>query len=296
METNNHDERESIRRTSEGYKVLLGQTEPMMKEMKETGRLSMDKADALLNHLVELDNESDEAVLFESIQLARYGADYYQYHMVNVALLNRMIGRLLEIRWTPLDRLAKIGLVFDLGMVQLPERINDGKARLSEFDKVRVRQHPAAAVRLLQAAGEDDPVMLAAVLHHHERYGGDGYPQGLAGQDIPLEARILSVSDSFDAALARKAYRQTKSPFDVLAEFAQNTDGALDPDITQKLVAHVAQLLVGRRVVLSDNSVGKVVQVDPDNLAFPVVAVVGRRVQTTPELRPLSLSSFVPLR
>lgn len=235
-------------------------------------------------------------LVFENLQLARYDSKYYQYHLVNVALLNAVIGKQINRDWDWLRSLVRIGLLTDLGMLQMPTRITSGKEALSDTDRVRIRQHPQGAVRMLETAGITDKMTADAVLHHHERYNGDGYPGGLAGEAIPLEARITAVSDSFDAALARKAYRTIKGPFDVLAEFAENQGGGLDPTITQSAVDVFSGMLMGRHVMLSDHSIGVVTFVDPYNLAYPEVRVLGREIQTGPELYPLSLTTHVPLR
>lgn len=290
-------ERQKMRETEAGYRAAAVLSQSIQDAVKTHGRPNPQELKRLKDSVLGLYHNYGSSKLLESLFLVRLdsAAGYYTYHAVNVALLNLMIAELLGMTMEEQENLATIGLVIDFGMLRLPPRILDSKTKLTDNERVVIRNHTQATVRLLKGAGITDPHVLDGVLYHHERYGGDGYPLRLAGPKIPMEARITAVSDSFDAANSRKTYREDKSPFDVLAELFTNPGGALDPGIVRIAVMGFAEMMVDKHILLSDRSIGRVVSVDLNNLAYPQVRVVGRTVQTGPELRPVSFASYMPL-
>lgn len=288
--------REAVRTAQARYQELAARMEGVLGRVQTEKTLDFFELNYLQQNLMEFHQETGGSILFDILQLVRFDTQYYTYHALNVALLNLTIGRMLGFEPVHLERLVDAGLTIDLGMLLMPKRVLDGSRELNGFDKGMIRKHPEFSLQLMEKAGLGDDVrLMQTVASHHERYNGTGYPKGTSGEDIPLEARITAVSDSFDAATARRAHRDSKSPFAILAELRENENGALDPFIAEKAALGIAQMLVGRFVVLSDRSVGRVVEVQADNLAYPAVVVVGRRVQTDPELYPLYLSGQLQL-
>ena len=109
----------------------------------------------------------------------------------------------------PAERVQQVylaGLLHDVGKIGIPEAIlcKDGKLTDEEYEVIK--QHPGIGARILQRIRNFKPI-IAGVLHHHERIDGRGYPDGLAGQDIPLEGRILGLADSWDAMTSHRTYR-----------------------------------------------------------------------------------------
>lgn len=288
-------ERELRKACSEDYRALAEAVEALFDAVADNDFASSQPVESILKQLEKMYETYDEPLLLENMQLVRYDDSYYQYHAINVAFLAEMIGKLAGASPPDMERLFEIGIVMDFGMLLLSENIVSRTGRLNPGERIRVRQHMLGTVRTLKAAGVTDDTVIEAVLNHHERYNGGGYPRGISGEDIPLLARIVAIADSFDAALARKEYGKQKTLFQVMMEIEQNSNGALDPKLTKLTVQGIAKMLVGRFVVLSDRSVGKIVKMDAGNYVYPEVVVVGKRVQTGPELYPVSLSSYLPL-
>ena len=126
------------------------------------------------------------------------------------------------------DRVRVAGLVHDVGKIGVPEAIltKPGKLLDHEFDSIK--RHPDIGYNVLRPVRQLADV-LPAVLHHHERYDGKGYPQRLAGEAIPLWARIIAVADTFDAMSSDRSYRQKLPREKVLEEIARSAGTQLDP-------------------------------------------------------------------
>ena len=129
-------------------------------------------------------------------------------------------------------------LLHDIGKVGIPESIllKRGKLTTEEFDEMK--KHPEYGVEIMQPVAAFRHI-LPAMLHHHERFDGRGYPHGLAGEEIPLTARILCVADCFDAMTSDRPYRKGMPVADAVAELAKNKTTQFDPrlvDIFLKVV------------------------------------------------------------
>ena len=121
-------------------------------------------------------------------------------------------------------------LLHDVGKLSVPPAVLLKNGPLTEAEFEHVRRHPAAGVRMLRSLGAPREI-LPSVLHHHERWDGTGYPRGRAGDRIPLEARILSVADSFDAMTSLRPYRTPRQVHDAIEELERCAGSQFDPEL-----------------------------------------------------------------
>ena len=133
----------------------------------------------------------------------------------------------LEPEQVELTRLA--GSLHDLGKLAVPEEILRKPGALSDSERLVLERHPQIGFRMLDSLGVDPVAEI--VLHHHERWDGTGYPDGLSGEDIPLCARIIFVADAYDAMTSDRVYRLKRSPSAALAELWRCAGTQFDPGI-----------------------------------------------------------------
>jgi HD-GYP domain-containing protein (c-di-GMP phosphodiesterase class II) len=127
-------------------------------------------------------------------------------HNLRVARLCVHIGREMSMSAAELRTLARAGLMHDIGKVGIPAAVLDKHSPLSESEWSLMRTHPEMGLSLLDRAGQSSREVLA-VLYHHERLDGSGYPYGLKAEAIPVEARIVAVADTYDALTSDRPYR-----------------------------------------------------------------------------------------
>jgi HD-GYP domain-containing protein (c-di-GMP phosphodiesterase class II) len=140
------------------------------------------------------------------------------------------MGRELGLAADQLDILELGAILHDIGKIAVPEAILAKPARLTPGETVEMREHPLTGAHMLK-----DMSYLAgaipAVRHHHEHFDGNGYPDGLAGEAIPLEARIVAVADALDAMTSERAYREAQ-PFEAAAqEIIRQSGWQFDPQV-----------------------------------------------------------------
>jgi diguanylate cyclase (GGDEF)-like protein len=158
-------------------------------------------------------------------------------HSEVVAALAEAIGIELALDAEMVDHLRLCGLLHDLGKIGLPDAILKAPRRLTEEEYAIVQRHPEFGHALLDGLGIE-PVD-DWVLHHHEHWDGSGYPHGLAGEDIPLGARIILVADAFEAITADRPYRPAQSEGAALLELQRHGGSQFDPVVVEALRRHI---------------------------------------------------------
>jgi diguanylate cyclase (GGDEF)-like protein len=147
-----------------------------------------------------------------------------------------------------LTRLA--GSLHDLGKLAIPEEILRKPGAVSDAERLVLQRHPQIGFRMLESLGVD-PVA-EWVLHHHERWDGAGYPAGLAGERIPLPARIVFVADAYDAMTSEAVYRKQLSPSAALTELRRCAGTQFDPSIVAAFAEEYAEELAGPRLTVAE--------------------------------------------
>jgi HD-GYP domain-containing protein (c-di-GMP phosphodiesterase class II) len=128
------------------------------------------------------------------------------------------------------------GPLHDIGKLELDPAILDKPGALDPAELEEIRAHPELGARMLWGIRSLRNA-LDCVLHHHERWDGDGYPHGLGGHEIPLEARILAIADAYDAMISRRPYREPRTRAEALAEVERCAGTQFDPQIARAFLS-----------------------------------------------------------
>ena len=129
------------------------------------------------------------------------------------------------------------GLLHDLGKAGISKRILNKPGKLTEEEFAEIKEHPPLGSMMIISEIEALQQVVPIVRHHHEHFDGRGYPDGLAGQDIPLEARILGVVDAFDAMTHERSYRKAMSREEALAELERGAGTQFDAAVVEAFLA-----------------------------------------------------------
>lgn len=161
---------------------------------------------------------------------------YTRGHSDRVAALARQLARKAGLGEKTAERYHIAGLLHDVGKIGVPEAVLCKPGRLTDEEFGFIMRHPQIGYNILDGVpGMQD--LLPGVLHHHERYDGKGYPGGLAGEDIPLIARVLCLADTFDAMSSNRAYRSAMTRDTVLAEITKCAGTQFDPELAPLFVS-----------------------------------------------------------
>jgi HD-GYP domain-containing protein (c-di-GMP phosphodiesterase class II) len=152
-------------------------------------------------------------------------------HAWRVMRLAQSLATFLDLSLQKRTRLVRAALLHDLGKWFIPETILYKAGPLTEEEWAIMRRHPQIGSSLLLKAGGQWADLAPVVLAHHERWDGRGYPYGLPGEQIPLEARILAVADAYDAMISSRVYRQALSPAEARDELQNGAGSQFDPHV-----------------------------------------------------------------
>ncbi|MCG6963908.1 MAG: response regulator [Acidobacteria bacterium] len=152
------------------------------------------------------------------------------YHSLQVSRLAGMTATALQLDEEQLQLMRTAGLLHDLGLAMLPDAVLAKPGPLTQEEWRRIAQHPVLGARMLDAPPYRGEIA-SAVLHHHERWDGSGYPDGLEATAIPLGARILAVVDAFSAMTTRRGYADAATPEQAVAELERYAGTQFDPEV-----------------------------------------------------------------
>ncbi|MDA8234902.1 MAG: HD-GYP domain-containing protein [Clostridia bacterium] len=160
---------------------------------------------------------------------------YTAGHSTRVADLAVNLGRHIGLANDRLKLLEEAALFHDIGKIGIPETLLSKKTKLNqeEFDDIKL--HPDIGARIINTMNSFSEHSLL-IRHHHERYDGKGYPDGLKGDEIPLESRILAVADTFDALVSDRPYRKRISTYEAIPILRYAGDSQLDPDLVEEFI------------------------------------------------------------
>ena len=164
-------------------------------------------------------------------------------HSRRVAILSRDLACLAGLDAAAAQRLYLAGLLHDVGKIGIPESVLLKAGKLTGAEYAAVKAHPGTGARILRGIRQVEPV-LPAILHHHERLDGRGYPARLGGEQIPLEARIVALADSFDAMTSCRTYRTAMALEAVTAELRRCRGAQFDPRLVDLLLGQNLEALL----------------------------------------------------
>ncbi len=160
---------------------------------------------------------------------------YTNGHSTRVAEYSRLIAMKLGLSEQEQDEVYYIGLLHDIGKIGIPSSIINKPTRLTDEEYAMIKTHPKQGFDILSQI-KSMPALSTGARWHHERFDGKGYPDGIAGEDIPLLARIIAVADSYDTMTSNRSYRKYLPQAVAREEIEKNIGSQFDPDCARAML------------------------------------------------------------
>ena len=158
--------------------------------------------------------------------------EYTSGHSVRVGYFAVLLGRELDLTEAELQMLEWGALLHDIGKIGIRDDVLKKRGKLTDEEFAHMKEHPVRSFRVVRSVPQLAQA-LDGVLHHHEHYNGSGYPDGLAGEDIPLQARIIQIADIFDALTSTRSYRKAFDWRKALSILEEEAGTTVDPRLQQ---------------------------------------------------------------
>lgn len=220
----------------------------------------------------------------------RIPGQYELFHPVNVFALSLVVGQALGYGPAQLVSLGTGALLHDIGKAMLPPRLVSKLGGLTAQELELMRHHPALGVALLARAPRFGRWLISReaieiVRHHHERFDGTGYPDGLAGPAIPRMASIVAVADVYDAMTSDRLHARRTVPGVAHQTIRSLAGRHFDPMVVEAFLRRVLPYPAGSEVVLSDRRVARVARAAAETPLRPVVTVEGEELDLSRQRR-----------
>jgi len=187
------------------------------------------------NKLIEIDSIRGQTI--NTIMTALFEkSNEVKEHSERVSELSASIAEKMGLSKVNANDIKTMGLIHDIGKIVIDLQILDKPNKLTDEERKIIEQHPLSGSRMLNSSHEYSRLS-AGVLHHHERIDGKGYPNGITGEQIPIESKIIAVADAFDAMTAERPYRLNPlSMEEAIAELKKHSGTQFDKDIVDVFV------------------------------------------------------------
>lgn len=230
----------------------------------------LDTVDLLLNQVF------DEVNIFKQLRLMKEKDEYLFTHSINVALLGILMARWLKLDEAVIKQVGLAGILHDIGKVLVSPEILEKPGPLTPSEFEEIKKHTVLGYNLASQYDWIPSEVSNAVLMHHERLDGSGYPLGASGESIGYLARMIAVADMYDAITSARVYSPKETPYKAAEVLWRESFGKLDPKAAKVFYDRAASFYVGQRVRLSNGEEGEVIYTNPTWPTRPTVKVDGK--------------------
>ncbi len=202
-------------------------------DMLLVGSLATFCGDILLNHwLVRELHEMSFAMVRALVNAVDQKDEYTSGHSIRVGFYATQLGMAMKLSASDLQMLQWSALLHDVGKIGIRDDVLKKPGKLTDEEFAHIKEHPVRSHKVVQQVPQLARA-LDGVLHHHEHYDGSGYPEGLRGETIPLQARIIQIADVFDALTSTRSYRKAHDWRSALEILRKESGTIVDPQLQQ---------------------------------------------------------------
>jgi HD-GYP domain-containing protein (c-di-GMP phosphodiesterase class II) len=255
------------------YKDSLNNTKNLFEAWKNRVPVDIVKVRSLLLPLLG-QLEAYPEVIF-SLHIYGEKDDYLYHHALTTSLLSGLIAKKLNISAGERIQVALAAFLSNIGMLFIDDALMKKEGNLTKEEYAKIQKHPVLSYRLVEKISMLKYETKIAILQHHERIDGSGYPFGLPGSKIHIYAKIIAVCDMYIAMTSDRFHKSKQSPFKVIEEMLNVQFGKLDLDVVKALVSILTSFSIGTKVILSNGQVGEIVFIDDKNPTRPIVKING---------------------
>ncbi|QQZ09459.1 HD-GYP domain-containing protein [Heyndrickxia vini] len=185
--------------------------------------------------------------------------DYIYYHSISVGVLSGLIAKRMGDNKGRYYQTALAGCLANAGMAKISPKIITKQMTLTDSEKAEIQEHPNYSLKMVQNSPLLKPETKLAIFQHHERLDGSGYPMGVKGKQYYPMSRIVAAVDVFHALVSDRLYKKRLAPLKALEIMKIDEFGKYDLEVINTLLPMIANLSIGTKVKISNDSIGEVI-------------------------------------
>ena len=206
--------------------------------------LSINIAVVIKDHQYKVRTEHDRKIIIQSMKTFTNFIDakdkYTRGHSIRVGFYTKKIAEKMDFDEDELDNIYYIALLHDVGKINISDAILNKPGKLDDEERSIIETHTTNGAQILKDFNSV-PHIVEGARYHHERYDGKGYPEGLAGENIPLVARIICVADAFDAMNSDRCYRKAYPMEKIVKELKEGAGKQFDPEVVKVMLGLIEE-------------------------------------------------------
>ena len=244
-------------RAQQALNGLVEDINEIFEQVSDGGKLNVIKLRKSVEPIVDSISRNPDACLWVA-RLKQHDQYTYQ-HSLGAAIWSVSLGRQLGLPRHDLRSLAMGCMLMDVGKLRVDPDLLQAERELTQEEAAQMAGHVSYGLEMIQESGMMNQDVIDMVAHHHERYDGTGYPNGLSEDEIPAFARIAAIVDTYDAITSKRKYARAISPSDAIKLLYQSRDADFQAELVEAFIQAVGIYPAGTLVELSSGEVGVVV-------------------------------------
>lgn len=261
------------REVTDAYAAIAGKLNSIFNRIRDHEMVDEHEVNDVIDRLLHLMFERQNDVI-QYILFGLQGESDWVENAINSAVLSILIGMNINLPRHKLSFLVAGALLHDIGMLRVPQEILDKKETLTPAELQQIKTHPLHSYRIVAKEIKLPEEVGITALQHQERWDGQGYPKGLKGKDITMSARIVAIADAFEAMVSERPYRDSMIGYTAMRTILSDNGRRFDPEILKVFIRSLGIYPIGSIVLLSDASIGRVIENHPDAPLRPKIRVM----------------------
>ncbi|MGI0116206.1 HD-GYP domain-containing protein [Zooshikella sp. RANM57] len=254
------------------FQHIRSTAQEIMENVRIGRTINIKEAKYVVNECVESILRNDDALKW--LSHIKRKDDYTAEHSMNVCILSAAFARHLGFPKYEIEKIALCGLLHDVGKAKIPDHILN-KPGTFNGEELRVMQsHTTLGKKLLMTAGIEEAIAIDVAYAHHERLNGKGYPRGLRAHQIPFYAKIVAITDTYDAITSTRCYKSSQSSITALHILNKEKGSHFDTELVDEFIQCIGVYPPGALVEMTNGEVGVVAYSEPLTRLKPYVLLL----------------------
>lgn len=253
------------------YTSIIVEIKKVVEELSVNEKINYETIQNISQSIVGQFKEENSVV--QCLNTIKDSHNYTYTHCINVAFYSMLLAKWMNLSEDEIREVTNAALLHDIGKTRVPLNILDKPDRLTDNEFTEIKKHSMYGYKLISEHKDINLRVKEAVLEHHEREDGSGYPFGTKGRDIPMYAKIIGITDTFDAMTSSRVYKKKNTPFLAFKMYTSEGRRIFDQDILNVFLENISKNYIGSKVILKEGVVGEVVYIPPKDIVSPIVRV-----------------------